>query len=897
MEFEKIGKYKILGEIGQGAMGVVYKAHDPILNRDVAIKTISASLGADDDLRKRFHREAQAAARLNHPNIITVFDFGEEHGKIYMAMELLEGTDLKDIMASGQLPTLDDKLAILEQMLDGLAFAPAQEIVHRDLKPGNIHIQPNGQIKIMDFGLARLGSSEMTQAGVVMGTPNYMSPEQVLGEKVDARSDIFAMGAVFYECLTGHKPFEAESMHGVLFQVVHKDPQAIRKWAPDLPPVLVQIVEKCLVKDKNKRFQNAGELREAVMVARQALLAGRISEATLDMESGKVFFDAEEFVDDGGAAQEERPRSWPPQKVEGGQWVDGTVALDQAPLGELAEQADTAKPAARSHPTLSGKSRTQVNRQRTQRGMPVPPQPSRTPLYVGAAVLVVGLAAGIGLWVYFNPPVDPTFNLLLNSELRNVRRDMDGKQYKETIDGAQRILELADLEKRKAANPIARKALIEVRQVLGEARASLNKIEDAARGAEDAFTKGDLDRATNKLNELLQLDPKHQVAVKLGPQLNSQFRSKAEEARQTMAQARGEADRLEGANTANDFTKAQTLAREGETAFAKSEFAVATRSFMEARDTFDRVRRGIEAKLEEKLKSDAAAAEKAAEDGKRQMANARGVVDKLEGAKNNAEFAKAQGLVQEAEAMEAKKDFAGATRAYLDARDYFTRSKTSIENKIAADKLAAEQKALEQQRLAEQRAADQKAAEQRLAEQRAADKLAAEQKAAEQKAIADKLAAEKARLAELEARFGPLRRALNVRGNRIEGAPVKSKASGTEEAGPPSPDFTGSVEFDAPGAVAPGEPYAIKVYLKNTGQKAMRLREIEVNERVNAQGKPENLPPPASAKEVPVGERVLIYETSGTMPAEVTSWVLAVKAIGVGKESCANTLALASRRP
>jgi len=314
MEFEQIGKYKILGEIGQGAMGVVYKAHDPILNRDVAIKTISATLGADDDLRKRFHREAQAAARLNHPNIITVFDFGEEHGKIYMAMELLEGTDLKDVMSSGQLPTLDDKLAIMEQILDGLAFAHAKEIVHRDLKPGNIHIQPNGQIKIMDFGLARLGSSEMTQAGVVMGTPNYMSPEQVLGERVDSRSDIFAMGAVFYELLTTHKPFEAESMHGVLFQVVHKDPQAIRKWAPDLPPVLVQVVEKCLVKDKTKRFQNAGELREAVMEARQALLHGRISEATLDMESGKVFFEADQFVDD-GSEPGTRPSSWPPQKT------------------------------------------------------------------------------------------------------------------------------------------------------------------------------------------------------------------------------------------------------------------------------------------------------------------------------------------------------------------------------------------------------------------------------------------------------------------------------------------------------------------------------------------------------------------------------------------------------
>ena len=133
MDFEKIGKYKILGELGSGAMGVVYRAHDPILDRHVAIKMISSALGVDDELRKRFHREAQAAARLNHPNIITVFDFGEEQGRMYIAMELLEGSDLKDIMAAGTLQTLDDKLAIMEQILDGLAFAHAKEITHRDL--------------------------------------------------------------------------------------------------------------------------------------------------------------------------------------------------------------------------------------------------------------------------------------------------------------------------------------------------------------------------------------------------------------------------------------------------------------------------------------------------------------------------------------------------------------------------------------------------------------------------------------------------------------------------------------------------------------------------------------------------------------------------------------------
>ncbi len=225
MDFERIGKYKVVGKIGEGAMGQVYKAHDPILNRFVAIKTMLASVGSDEELRKRFHREAQSAAGLNHPNIITVYDFGEEQGVAYMAMELLVGHDLRSVIGNLAV-TLDEKMSIMEQICDGLTFAHAMEIVHRDLKPANIHVQPNGQVKIMDFGLARLGASDMTRTGMVMGTPNYMSPEQVRGEKVDARSDIFSVGAVFYELLTVHKPFFADSTHAVLFQVAREGPRA-----------------------------------------------------------------------------------------------------------------------------------------------------------------------------------------------------------------------------------------------------------------------------------------------------------------------------------------------------------------------------------------------------------------------------------------------------------------------------------------------------------------------------------------------------------------------------------------------------------------------------------------------------------------------------------------------
>ena len=271
---QRLGKYEIVTKIGQGAMGEVYKALDPILNRDVAIKTMSASIGADEELRKRFLREAQSAARLNHPNIITVFDFGEEQGKIYMAMELLEGHDLKDMIGRHTPMSLDQKLNLMEQICDGLAFAHTKEVVHRDLKPANIHVQPNWQVKIMYFGLAKLSSSDMTRAGVIMGTPNYMSPEQVRGEKADSRSDVFSLGAVFYELLANRKPFDAETLHAILFQVMQNEPDPIWQLVPDIPPSLAQAVDRAMAKDPTQRYRDAGEFREALRGVRSSLVGG-----------------------------------------------------------------------------------------------------------------------------------------------------------------------------------------------------------------------------------------------------------------------------------------------------------------------------------------------------------------------------------------------------------------------------------------------------------------------------------------------------------------------------------------------------------------------------------------------------------------------------------------------
>ncbi|HEY7925233.1 MAG TPA: serine/threonine-protein kinase, partial [Vicinamibacteria bacterium] len=280
---ERIGKYQIVGKLGQGAMGEVFRGHDPVLNRFVAIKRISSGLDADETLKKRFRREAEAVAKLNHPHIITVYELGFEGEQMFMAMELLEGIDLKHAMAQHKL-SFAEKLSVMEQISEGLAYAHSQDLVHRDLKPANIHLLPGGKVKIMDFGLARMSGSDMTSTGTVMGTPHYMSPEQVRGQKADARSDVFALGCVFYELLSGRKPFDAESMHGVLFKVMQEEPSALAEIVPDTPPMLIQIVEKALAKDPAERFQTAGDLLAAQRRARAAAGAGRGHERVPDLE-------------------------------------------------------------------------------------------------------------------------------------------------------------------------------------------------------------------------------------------------------------------------------------------------------------------------------------------------------------------------------------------------------------------------------------------------------------------------------------------------------------------------------------------------------------------------------------------------------------------------------------
>jgi serine/threonine protein kinase len=257
-----IGRYKILGELGRGAMGIVYRARDPALDRIVALKTIILSDDAEgrEEYHKRFFQEARAAGKLTHPRIVTVYDFGEEGDLAYMAMELMEGTELRSRIQKGPIP-IADAVDIAQQVADGLGFAHERGVVHRDIKPGNIMLTERGQVKIMDFGIARMRTSDFkTSTGVVLGTPKYMSPEQVAGQTVDHRSDIFSLGAVLYEMLTRSALFAGEDTPQILHNVATREHVPPSRVNPQTPPMLDFVVARALKKDPGVRYQDAYEL-------------------------------------------------------------------------------------------------------------------------------------------------------------------------------------------------------------------------------------------------------------------------------------------------------------------------------------------------------------------------------------------------------------------------------------------------------------------------------------------------------------------------------------------------------------------------------------------------------------------------------------------------------------
>ncbi|HEX4944442.1 MAG TPA: protein kinase [Usitatibacteraceae bacterium] len=277
-----LGRYKIVSEIGQGAMGTVYKAVDPIIDRTVAIKTINLNLSKQEleEYEARFQQEIKAAGRLNHPNIVTIYDVGKTEQVAYMAMEFLEGQELKDIIASGKLPPTEQTVDIIAQVADGLWFAHQQDIVHRDVKPSNIMVLKGGIAKITDFGIARLPNSAVkTMTGLILGSPRYMSPEQVIGKSLDTRTDIFSLGVVLYEALTGIAPFDGDNVNAIMYSTVNTAPPPPSTHNRQLPAMLDLIVAKAMAKAVDDRYQTVKEFADDLREARRQLDAARPSVA------------------------------------------------------------------------------------------------------------------------------------------------------------------------------------------------------------------------------------------------------------------------------------------------------------------------------------------------------------------------------------------------------------------------------------------------------------------------------------------------------------------------------------------------------------------------------------------------------------------------------------------
>src|SRR5205809_158780 len=252
-------------------MGIVWTAYDSVLRRYVALKLLGSKFGKTNDMRERFLREARAAAALQHPNSITVYDLGEAEGQLFIAMELNEGKDLSELIGGRDPLALERKLDIVIEVLQGLAYAHDRGVIHRDIKPANVRIANDGRVKIMDFGIARLQSAEITGSGAIVGTPTYMAPEQITNGPISAVTDVFAVGCMLYELLAYQKPFEGESIHGVLYQVLTTDPKALRTVAPSIPASLERVVFKAMAKAPEDRYASAREMRSTLVAIRAAL--------------------------------------------------------------------------------------------------------------------------------------------------------------------------------------------------------------------------------------------------------------------------------------------------------------------------------------------------------------------------------------------------------------------------------------------------------------------------------------------------------------------------------------------------------------------------------------------------------------------------------------------------
>jgi predicted Ser/Thr protein kinase len=380
---EKIGRYEIVGELGKGAMGVVYKATDPNIGRTVAIKTLRFDVHGteSEEMLGRFKNEARAAGVMNHANIITIYDAHEHEGMFYIAMEFIEGHTLQALLKQEKtLMPVEKITSIVRQVCAGLDYAHARGIVHRDIKPANIMITADGTVKIMDFGVAKSGGSGMTSTGAVVGTPNYMSPEQVMGQPLDGRTDLFSLGVVLYEMLTGSRPFAGESVTTIIYKIMHEAPTAPCDLVRSINPGLSALVMKALAKDPEERFASGAELARAMQAYPRFQ-----AEVAAPRVAGVRF----------GANTESAASPLPS--------ATGIGAVQAASTTNKAEAAPVLKPAVKSTPALD----STVSAPRLPDGAPTPAKTGWLSTITAVVLLIVLAVVAYVRLHQAAPPVNP----------------------------------------------------------------------------------------------------------------------------------------------------------------------------------------------------------------------------------------------------------------------------------------------------------------------------------------------------------------------------------------------------------------------------------------------------------------------------------------------------------
>jgi serine/threonine protein kinase len=538
---QSIGRYQVVEKLGQGGMGVVYCARDTLLDRIVAVKVISAPIDQNSELRERFFREARAAGKLSHKNIITIHDLGEHEGQPYLAMEYLEGQDLLARMAAPQRISLRRKVEIATEICEGLDFAHQHGVVHRDIKPANIYITDGGTVKILDFGLARLVTSELTRSNMMMGTINYMAPEQIRGERVDHRADVFSTAVVLYELLSGRRAFEAESFAATLYKILEEVPEPLQQIDASLPPELIRIVERGLAKARDERYQHMSEMVLDLAVYRQGMHA-------LDS-----------------------PGSGRPAPVGVRTPSDHS---SEAPTGSM---APVTTPIETSPPPQSGPPPSGAPASGVSGGH------FRTVAFVAVALLALTVA-GLAIWnatrsraipegaaVAAPVPAAPTVSDMMKAALTA----FEAEDYATAVQYADAVL--------------ARDAGYEqARQLRDRARASAATVDSGIRNARALFDKGRFEDASRAAGQVLAVAPGNAEAKRIMTEGAARSRGKgAEEARTQVARARALA-RSAGAQrlAPAPYLAATAADRDAERLYAAGRPEDATVKFYEASGLF-----------------------------------------------------------------------------------------------------------------------------------------------------------------------------------------------------------------------------------------------------------------------------------------------------------------------